>query len=336
MVPLQHPIQVVSRLTGLSPHVIRVWEKRYSAVTPERTGSNRRLYSDGEVERLRLLARATEAGHRIGIIARLSTEDLRRLVATVLPGSEATGMKADEQSGTSVAGVGGKDPEAGETGLAGAEGGDARALVAEALAATRGFRSEALRRALEQGVVRFGQNGVLHRVVHPLAREVGELWQSGMITAAHEHFASALIREFLLTGARPYALGEGAPRAVVATPSGQLHELGAVMAAAVASNVGWRTIYLGPSLPAAEIAGAAIQNRARAVLISLVYPADDPQVATELSQLRRYLPADVSIIAGGRAAAAYASALAGIQARVPAGLQELCALLEELRGVRSE
>ena len=80
----KHSIQVVSRLSGLSPHVIRVWEKRYGAVTPVRTGTNRRLYSEEEIQRLRLLSRATAAGHRIGVIAHLGIRDLERLVATQL------------------------------------------------------------------------------------------------------------------------------------------------------------------------------------------------------------------------------------------------------------
>src|SRR4030095_11349558 len=81
--PIQHPIQVAARLSGLSPHVIRVWERRYGAVKPARTKTNRRFYSDHEVQRLRMLAKATAAGHRIGAIARLGVEDLNRLVATV-------------------------------------------------------------------------------------------------------------------------------------------------------------------------------------------------------------------------------------------------------------
>ena len=58
-------------MTGLSPHLIRIWEKRYSAVAPERTDTNRRLYSDAEIERLNLLRLATRAGHSIGNIAKL-------------------------------------------------------------------------------------------------------------------------------------------------------------------------------------------------------------------------------------------------------------------------
>ena len=62
-----HPIKVVSRRTGLTPHVIRAWEKRYHAVTPKRTRTNRRVYTDEDVERLLLLRRATLAGRSIGV-----------------------------------------------------------------------------------------------------------------------------------------------------------------------------------------------------------------------------------------------------------------------------
>lgn len=348
MVPLQHPIQVVSRLTGLSPHVIRVWEKRYGAVVPARTGTNRRLYLDEEVERLRLLARATEAGHKIGIIAKLGLEDLRRLVASVsngggmhemsggLDGAGMTGGRTPERlkrSGESAGAASGAGNGAGVAGrrVEGSEElADAR-LVREALEATRGFRADALRTVLENGAVRLGHNGVLHRLISPFAQEIGDLWQRGEITAAHEHFASAVIRDFLMQSARPYSFEERAPRAIVTTPAGQLHELGAVMVAAAAANLGWRPIYLGPSLPSAEIAGAALQNGARAVLLSIVYPADDRGLAKDLVLLRRLLPASIEIVVGGRASRAYGAALKEIGAIAPDGLEELCDLLEEMR-----
>ena len=76
-----YPIKVAVRRTGLTAHAIRVWEKRYSAVTPVRTPTNRRLYSEADIERLQLLRRATLAGHSIGQIAGLPIDDLRTLVA---------------------------------------------------------------------------------------------------------------------------------------------------------------------------------------------------------------------------------------------------------------
>ena len=72
-----HPIKAVARLTGLSAYVIRIWEHRYGAVKPERTGTNRRLYSLPQIERLTLLREMSQAGHNIGLIARLPTERLR-------------------------------------------------------------------------------------------------------------------------------------------------------------------------------------------------------------------------------------------------------------------
>ena len=76
-----HPIKAVARLTGLSAYVIRIWEHRYGAVKPERTATNRRLYSLPQIERLSLLREMSQAGHNIGLIARLPTERLRELAA---------------------------------------------------------------------------------------------------------------------------------------------------------------------------------------------------------------------------------------------------------------
>jgi methylmalonyl-CoA mutase cobalamin-binding domain/chain len=123
-----------------------------------------------------------------------------------------------------------------------------------------------------------------------------------------------------------------APGLVVATPAGQLHELGAVMVAAAAANLGWRVTYLGTSLPAAEIAGAALQNRARAVALSLVYPEDDPQLPQELEALRRFLPADMQIVTGGRAAPSYGEVLHHIGAAISLDLDEFSRLLDGMRG----
>jgi methylmalonyl-CoA mutase cobalamin-binding subunit len=117
---------------------------------------------------------------------------------------------------------------------------------------------------------------------------------------------------------------------VVATPSGQLHELGALLVGAAAANLGWHVTYLGASLPAAEIAGAARQNRARAVALSLVYPEDDPRLEGELSRLRELLPPEVALLAGGRAMPAYRAILARLGATLISDLRQLCAELDEL------
>src|SRR5688500_16961654 len=76
----RHPMRVVTRRTGLNADLLRVWEKRYDVVKPARSSGGRRLYSDDDIERLRLLYRATLAGRNIGQVAGLSTQALSRLV----------------------------------------------------------------------------------------------------------------------------------------------------------------------------------------------------------------------------------------------------------------
>jgi len=301
-----HAIKVVANRTGLSAHVIRIWEKRYGAVTPERTETNRRLYSDEQIERLSLLRDITQTGHSIGHVAKLPTEKLRKLAAEC--------RDTDHPAARAVRG-----------GLA------TPPFLEECITAVKALDARALEGALKRGATELGTQGLLQRVVAPLAREVGELWREGSLTAAHEHFATAVIRVFLGQAAKPFAGADQSPVLVVATPAGQLHELGALLVGAAAANLGWHVTYLGAGLPAAEIAGAARQCRAKAVALSLVYPEDDPRLATELTSVRLALPPEVTLLVGGRAMAAYREVLKSIGATLVEDLPQLGSALDSLR-----
>ncbi|HEY9174658.1 MAG TPA: transcriptional regulator, partial [Verrucomicrobiae bacterium] len=100
---------------------------------------------------------------------------------------------------------------------------------------------------------------------------------------------------------------------------------------ALSSNLGWQVTYLGASLPAAEIAGAARQKKARAVALSLVYPTDDPDLPGELQTLRELLPSDVSLLAGGRGMSAYRSLLESLGAVLVEDLAKVITTLDQLR-----
>lgn len=284
------PIQLAAKSAGLTAHVIRAWEKRYDAVLPGRSDSNRRLYSQDEVERLRLLGVLTRSGHRIGDIARLPTEALRERALAADPAEDsisakpATSHQPDES-------------------------------LRRAIDAVHHMDAKTLQSILERSAVALGQRGLLQRFISPLAHRIGELWADGTLTAAHEHFASNELRSFLLRGSRAYSERASAPLAIVTTPSGQLHELGATIVAAAASDLGWRVLYLGPNLPAADIANAAVQNHAKLVALSIVYPGDDAGLSSELALLRRLVPNETEIIAGGAASSSYRSTLeqAGIR-----------------------
>jgi methanogenic corrinoid protein MtbC1 len=283
-----------------------MWEKRYGAVSPPRTPTNRRLYSDADIARLNCLRLATAAGHSIGNIATLSLKQLQGLIAKSDPKSADL---LQEKLLLSPAG----------------------SFQKSALDAIRAFDSSALDEALRKALVSLGHQGLLIQVISPLARTVGEYWRSGKLSAAHEHFLTAAVKIFLGHLSSQFGARAEAPRLVVGTPAGQLHELGAVIARDAAAQIGWQTTYLGPSLPAAEIAGAATQNGALAVALSIVYPDDDPELARELTDLRRFLPIDTKILVGGPAAASYSDALSSIGAMVTNDIVEFCDQLDLLR-----
>ncbi len=301
-----HPIQLAARLTGLSTHVIRIWEQRYHAVEPHRTAANHRLYSQNDIERLGLLRDVTHAGHNISQVARLSNDDLRAL--------------ADNAAGLEL-----QAPRAHAGGPA------ADAVLDECLASVQSLDGRGLDDALKRAGTMLGAQGVLYLLVAPLTQTLGALWREGKITAAHEHFATGHIRAFLAHLAKPFGGNESAPALVVATPSGQLHEMGALLAGALAANLGWNVTCLGSSLPAAEIAGAARQKRARAVALSLVYPEDDASLPGELARLREALPEDTAMLVGGRAMPAYREVLARLGVILIEDLEELGKALDYLR-----
>ena len=157
----------------------------------------------------------------------------------------------------------------------------------------------------------------------PLTVKIGAAWDSGEISVAQERVASTVIEEVLVIAGRPHSETSGAPSLLVATPVGQLHELGVALVACTARRRGWNVTTLGASIPADEIVHAAKLRKSCAVALSIVYPSDDPALGAELKRLRRLLDDDCEILVGGRASQAYAPALDDIGACQFAGLGEL-------------
>ncbi len=253
------------------------------------------MYSQSDIERLSLLRQATVAGHPIGNVAGLSTDRLRELV---LQERSAESGRAGGVERAALAG--------------GGSGVDGR--LAEALDAVVRMDSVALQEVLEGTLAELGQVRLLSGVIAPLVQMIGEEWRAGRLKVAQEHVATAALRTFLGQVSRPIAVHPAAPSLLVTTPAGQLHELGAVLAAAAAAGHGWRVTYAGAAMPAEEIAAAARTSGARAVALSIVHPADDPAMDGELRRLRRLLPSEVSILVGGRVSGAYADTLRDIGA----------------------
>lgn len=291
-------IQVASQRSGVTPHVIRIWERRYGALNPSRTGTNRRLYCDEEITRLRLLRELTECGHRIGGIARLDTLQLETLLQKSRTGTAVAAAALVSQNGS------GDHPSPPST---------AEQHIQACMEAAKAYDGERLRRLLQEARLEFGLRCCVHQVVCPLIERIGLSWQQGSLRPGHEHMATAVLREFLVAPVPGSQTAPSAPEIIITTPAGEIHELGALLASVSARDLGWRVTYLGPNLPTEEIVACARGRGARAVALSVVYPPHCPVIEGKLRKIREMLPASTALLVGGRAAGSYAPRLADLE-----------------------
>jgi len=273
MKPLRYPIRAVSKLTGISVDTLRAWERRYQVVEPERDERGR-LYSESDLERLKALRQAVEQGHAIGRVAALTTAELRTLLSR--------GPDPIPYDGPPPAGV----PT--DLGLL--------------QAAVERFDGPALRRELSRLAAILPARTLAREVALPLMHLVGEAWHEGKLTVAQEHLVTAELRSLIGALARLHAVPETAPRLILATPAGEQHELGTLVAAMVASGAGFASFYLGANLPSQEVVNAARRVGPKAVVLGFTGSESAPGALASLGEVARRLPADIECWVGGAGA----------------------------------
>jgi DNA-binding transcriptional MerR regulator len=267
----KYRIGTVTRLTGLSADVVRVWERRYGAIRPQRSEAGTRLYSDADIARLRRLRQAIEKGHSISQAAQLSDDELTAVVSEVAQAADATGPYA---------------------------------LVRERfLAAIKQMDVVTADLEMSRAATLFPARDLINRIVTPLLAEIGERWAHREFGVAHEHVATNLLRNLLSSLIRLYPPDRHAETIVMATPAGERHEFGILLAALVAATRGWRVVYVGADLPADEIAYAMRLTKSRYLALSLVN--DHPEAVGELNTLAGQLTTGVRVWVGGGEAIKY-------------------------------
>lgn len=284
-----YPIRAVARMTGLSIDTLRAWERRYQAVKPLRDDRGR-VYSTAQVARLNRLAALVTGGHAIGRIARLSDDAIEKL-------QPALAESADGRSAADLAGL---------------------------FDAMKRYDVSTIETMLNRYAVVLPAHELIFSVVLPALRVVGERWENGAVRPAQEHLVSAVIRSVLGGLLRTMPRRLRAKTLVLATLSGERHELGLLSAAVLAATAGANVVYLGPDLPAADVVHAASRGGARIVLVSATAPG-----AIDRAEWRRLgrLPDTIELWAGGPGASEGRQAV-GTRVRVVDQLDALPNLIE--------
>ena len=304
----RYPVRLVAQRTGLTPHLLRAWERRYHVVAPTRSEGGHRLYSDLDIERLRRLRRLTDRGHTIGQIAQLPLDKLVDLERSAARESGADRVEEAVQSET------------------------ARAAVRAALRAARRYDAGELQSVLERTAVTHGVPAFLEDVVANVVEQIGHGWSEGSVSVAQEHLATAVVRRVLGWLLGVYQTDAPTRHLLVATPAGQVHELGAMMAAVSASAEGWKVTYLGPDVPAEDLVNAARETDADAVALSIVRPDDSGAQVEWLRAVRESLPDHVSLVVGGASALGVQGVSEELGIRVVSSLAEFRLLLHQNDG----
>lgn len=249
--PARLRIGELSRRTGVRTDTLRAWERRYGLLRPERSDGGFRLYGPEDEQRVIRMKTLIDSGVSAAEAARLALE------------SSAPGIAA----ATGGAAVWALDVQAERLRLAleRFEEAEANTLLDEALA---GLTVET----------------VADHIVLPAMRAIGERWESGEVSVAQEHFATGVLRGRMLSVARNWGAGSG-PRALLACPPGEDHDLGLVVFGVVLRARGWRITYLGPDTPIETIAETAKQLRPDAIVIAALDPEPFERAARELSKL---------------------------------------------------
>ena len=267
-------IAAVERDTGLSKDTLRVWERRYGFPAPERDAIGERAYPLEQVEKLRIIKRLMDAGHRPGRIVPLSHDDLQRL----------TDSTVDQPLRSVEAVVGASD-------------------LRSHLDLIRSHDQPALRTELTRLLSRLGVGRFVTEVVAPLTAAVGDAWIRGQMEIFEEHLYTETMQSVLRQAIAgiPEAPAAARPCVLLTTFPGEPHGLGLLMIESVLALEGCRCISLGVETPLWDIVLAAGAHRADIVGLSFTGCMNPNQIVDGLTELRTKLPSQVAVWAGGSA-----------------------------------
>ncbi len=284
--PIAINIAAVERDTGISKDTLRVWERRYGFPQPARDDYDERSYPLDQVEKLRLIKRLMDAGHRPGKIVHLPLDDLQRLSEGLASAPERISTDGDVQ--------------------------DLRVY----LDLIKGHQVEELRRSLSQALLRHGLGRFVVDVVAPLNIQVGDAWLRGYLEIFEEHLYTESIQVVLRNAINtlPKPQNDTGPKVLLTTFPQEPHGLGLLMVEAMFALEGCRCVSLGTQTPIYDIVLAAESQKADIVALSFTACVNTNQVIDGLSELRAKLPQRTHVWVGGTSPVLYRKPIAGVTA----------------------
>ncbi len=259
----QYSIKELEKLSGIKAHTIRIWEKRYNIISPSRTATNIRFYSDNDLKKIINVAIVNNSGVKISHIARYSSSELNHMV--------------DQQSNKAIE----------------------VAPTDQLLVAMVDLDEPAFERVLNKLEIKMGFETLVVEVVYPFLEKIGVLWHTGSVTPAQEHFILNLFRQRIIVAidGLPFPANQ-ATKAVLFLPEGEYHELGLLFYQFIARKNGIKTFYLGQSVPYDDLKQVVNIHNPSLIITSLITNINPSQLTQYLKKISGDFAAQTILISG--------------------------------------
>jgi DNA-binding transcriptional MerR regulator len=252
----QYSIKDLERISGIKAHTIRIWEKRYDILRPERTDTNIRYYCNEDLKRLLNISVLINNGHKISRIASLPVETLNQKIL------ELNNVGSPESSGQ----------------------------IENLIVAMLDMDEVKFEKVLNNSIIKIGFEETLFNILYPLLNRIGVLWQVGTITPVHEHFISNLVRQKLFTAidGLPIDRGEDSLTFLLVLPQWELHDIGLLVYNYLIRKSGHNTIFLGQGVPIQDVEAIDKLVEPDALVTSFSTPVETEEISDYLRELSTY------------------------------------------------
>lgn len=248
----EYSIKDLERLSGIKAHTLRIWEKRHTIINPQRTSTNIRYYSDEDLRKILNVSILNNNGLKISAIASLSDDEIKEKVLNLSQNSEKTSNFIDQLTLAMI--------ELDESNF---------------------------ERILSIVTLKMGFEDTVTQVLYPFLDKIGILWQTGKINPAQEHFISNLIRQKLIVAidSLPNHANSKLPSLLLYLPENELHEIGLLFYSYIAKKIGFNVVYLGQSVPFADLKSVIEIREPQIVVTSISSPIPQSKLSEYLNSL---------------------------------------------------
>ena len=260
----QYSIKELEKLSGIKAHTIRIWEKRHHIVEPGRTDTNIRLYSDEDLKKIINVSLLNNHGIKISRIADMTHEEINRKIVEL----------SEQKSDTTI-------------------------FIDQLIVAMVDLDEERFEKVLSSLFLRFGFEKTITDIVYPFMEKIGVLWQTENITPAQEHFISHLIRQKLIVAIDGLSTKPNrTERILLVLPENEWHELGLLFFHYLVRKDGYKTIYLGQSVPMKDVVSVVNVHQPDILITSIISSPFGIKIDDFLNQLSDTFPTQRVLVSG--------------------------------------